>query len=166
MSRKGQIQISESIFIVIFILLIIVFGIVFYSGAKKDDIVQKRSEFAELESIEVAQIASSLSEVQCSFTNDQEPSCFEKERLDAFVNVTNKETLLTREYYVSRLGDALIEIEEIYPGNETWTLYNNTLPNGTRYSGLPVIIPVSLYQASMEEYHYGILRIVSYQKSY
>lgn len=162
--KKAQIQVSESIFIVIFILIIIIFGIVFYSGAQKEETIQKRARFAELESIQVAQIAASISEVQCSLTDVQKPSCFEIEKMDAFINITENERSLTREYFFSKLGNTRLVVREVYPDEREWVLYNNTIGENVSQSGLPVIVPVSLYKAASGNYHYGVLYITNFQK--
>ncbi|MGM5480993.1 MAG: hypothetical protein ACQESE_01135 [Nanobdellota archaeon] len=161
---KAQIQVSESIFIVIFILIIIIFGIVFYSGAQEEETREKRARFAELESIQVAQIASSIPEIQCSLTNVQKPSCFEIEKMDSFINITENKRSLTREYFFSKLGNTRLVVREVYPEENEWVLYNNTLADDVTQSGLPVLIPVSLYKATSGEYHYGVLYITNFQK--
>lgn len=163
-TQKAQIQIGESIFIVIFILIIIIFGLVFYSGAKEEESIEKKAKFAELDSIKISQVASSLAEVQCSLTDVQEPSCFEIEKMDAFINITENKKSLTREHFFSKLGNAQLVVEEVYPGNDRWVLYNNTLAENESQSGLPVIVPVSLYDATSGEYRYGVLYITSFQK--
>lgn len=163
-SSRGQIQIGESIFIVIFILIIIVFGLVFYSGAKGEETIEKRAKFAELQSIKVSQVATSLSEIQCSMNDVQEPSCFGIEKMESFIDIMKEKPSLTREYYFSKLGNTELVVEEVYPGDETWVLYNNTLGENVSQSGLPVMVPVSLYDAVNGEYRFGVLYITNYQK--
>lgn len=163
--RKGQIQIGETIFIVIFILIIIVFAFVFYSGAKEDETQQTRARFAELESIEKSQIASSLPEIRCTLNGVVKESCFEIERMESFTSLTENNPSMTREHYVSKLGNTRLVVEQIYPKKRTWVLYNNTLGENVSQSGLPVIIPVSLYDASAENYNYGILYVTNFQKT-
>lgn len=159
--RKGQLQIGESIFIVVFILLIIVFGIVFYSGAHQESVVEEQQRLAELESIELAQIATAIPEIQCSLTNVQEPSCFEIQKMNSFTNVSRRSDY-ARQHLVSKLGDAQLVVEEVYPGNKTWVLYNNTKENNMFKQSLPAIVPVSLHDAVSDRYGFGTLYIRLY----
>lgn len=162
--KQAQLQISQSIFIVIFLLLLIVFGIVFYSGAQESSVKRKQSKFAELESIEKAQISSSLGELRCSMTGTEQTSCFEVERIQAFINLTEEHPRLTQQYYFSKLGDTQIVIEQVYPTEEQWLVYNNTLSDSVRQSGLPVIIPVSLYSSARQTYGYGVMYVTTFQE--
>jgi hypothetical protein len=165
MKRKAQIQLSESIFIVFFILIIIIFGIVFYAQAEGEGIVEKREQYLELDTVALAQVASSLAELQCSILEVSELSCLDILRVKAFANdLMVQDNDLVIEYYFSQLGDAEVVIEEIYPNNETYVVYNNTIDENLSYSGRPVMMPISLYDPTSNTYGFGVLYITKFSR--
>lgn len=163
-TKKAQMQMGESIFVVIIILLLIIFGIVFASNAQKDEIVKKNAEFQELDAITLSKYASSLAELQCSLLDVTELSCLEIDKMTAFVNVTEKYPEISAEYYFSQFGNANITVQEIYPENRTWNIYYNGLEDGEIGSTKRTAIPVSLYDGITKRKSFGVLIIDSITK--
>ena len=98
MNKKAQIQLGESIFVVIIIVLLIVFGLVFYAQAQKESIDAESSGFDDLDTIAIAQYATSLVELQCSLQEVQYPNCFDITKLEAFHRVVQGNTELEKEF--------------------------------------------------------------------
>jgi hypothetical protein len=169
--KKGQIQLGETIFVVIFILIIIIFGIVFFSGAEKDEIVHQQQKYADLSTVSLAQYASSLSELACSKHDVEEISCFDLTKVEAFAELMNDSDLIsiTREYYFTRLGNADIKLWVIYPEQKNITLYHNEygLANAsTTPLGKPVLKPVSIYNPLTKQTSFGVMQITKYLRQY
>jgi hypothetical protein len=169
MTPKAQIQLGETIFVVIFILIILIFGIVFFSGAEKDNLVHQQKKFADLSTVSLAQYASSLSELACSKHEVEELSCFDLSKLESFAQLMNDVSLIsiTREYYFTRLGNADIKIQVLYPVKKNITLYHNEfgLGNGTSFAfGKPVLKPVSIYDPLTRQTSFGVMQITKYFK--
>lgn len=158
-NKKAQIQMGESIFVVIIILLLIIFGIVFASHAQEDEVVKKTAEFQDLDAITLSKYASSLAELQCSLLDVTELSCLEIGKMDAFVNVTQKYPEISAEFYFSQFGNANITVKEIYPRNRTWNIYYNGLENNTQGKIKRTMIPVSLYNGITKRKSFGVLMI-------
>lgn len=165
--KKAQIQMGETIFIVIFIILIIVFGIVFFSQAEGENIRDKQKQFRELDTITSAQYVASLTELKCSSYGAEDLSCFDKIKVKAFTNLTQNEWDLVGEYYVNKLGPAHIRIEELYPNPANWTIYNYT---GTSddpvdiYSGRQTQIPVALLDPISKDKAFGVLYLTLFDR--
>jgi hypothetical protein len=164
---KAQIQMGETIFIVIFIILIIVFGLVFFSQAEGESMRDKQQEFQELDSIVATQYVASLNELKCSSYGAADPSCFDKIKVQSFSNLTRNDWDLVGEYYVDQLGPANIRIEEIYPNPQNWTVYNytGTFENGdVSYGGRQTQIPIALLNPVTKERAFGVLYLTIFNR--
>jgi len=163
--KRAQIQMGESIFIVIIVILIIVFGIIFFSGVEEDSIREKQTKFEELSTIQLAQIASALTEIQCSTLEVQDLSCVEIQRMEAFQRLLTDDTSIAWEYYFTQLGNAEIKVVEIYSSGEEgqeWILYYNDLGVDVPYSAKPVIMPVTISNALTRSNSFGVLYITKF----
>ena len=160
--KKAQIQISESIFAVIIILFLIILAIVFSSGAEKDTAQKKYQDYLDLGTISLSQYAASLSELQCSTLEVRDLSCFDVDKLSAFVNLTKNHNLLVAEYYFSQIGNANITVEQIYPEKKTWYIYYNGFEENVSYEQKAVILPTSLYDGVKKKYGFGVVYITKY----
>lgn len=163
-SKKAQLQMGESIFVVIIILLLIVFGLVFASNAEEDSIRADKEDFLDLDSITLTKYASSLAELQCSLLDVTELSCFDIDKLTAFSNVTDKYPEISAEYYFSQFGNANITVHEIYPSNRNWTIYYNGLEDGEVGKIKTTTVPISLYDGITKRKSFGILEIQAISK--
>lgn len=167
--RKGQIQIGETIFIVIIVVLLLIFGMIFYAQAQKGEFIAQESEMNELDTIALSQITSSLSELQCSIQGVKPLSCFDVNKLTAFVRVREKNPLLTEEYYFSQLHNARIRVTQLYSSTTSsipyeWLIYNNTYYENTIFATAPVIMPVVLYNPVTDVRSFGLLEIYKYSR--
>ena len=173
--RKAQVQLGESIFIVIFIILIIVFGIIFFSGAEKDSMTKQAAKYDDLSTVALAQFASSLSELACSKHEVEELSCYDLSKVEAFASLLNNVSLtsITREYYFTQLGNAKLEIDIVYSANgahqgEHILLYFNDIYPGTEdhlpVNGQPILMPISLFDPVSENTLFGVMTITKYTR--
>lgn len=167
MIKKAQIQLGESIFVVMIIILIIVFGLVFSSQAEKDVVTQRAETFTNLNNIMLGKYASSLAELRCSSLQVKELSCFDIQKINAFIELQEKQSDFVAEYYFTQLGDANITLELKYPVNKSFEIYYNGLGNDAlghpiRAEENRIIIPVSAYDDVSQQYSFGILHIIRY----
>jgi hypothetical protein len=161
--KKAQLQMGETIFVVIFIIILIVFGIVFSTNAEEDSIREKQKTLTDLNAITISKYASSLIELQCSTLGVIDKSCFDKYKLMAFMNLSEKESGQIAEYYFSQFKNANVTIKEIYPPtNNEWTIYYNELGfNKTKKSKMTTI-PVSLLDPISKQKSFGELIITTF----
>lgn len=154
---------GESIFAIIIILFIIIFGLVFYSNVQEEDFNEQRSKFDDLDSIALAQFIGTLPELACAELEITENSCFDTTKLDAFETMLKSEAILTEEYYATQLGTITIYVQEIYPGKRKWVLYNNSL-NESIANVRQVITPLSLQHGITKDTAFGVLFITAYDR--
>jgi len=169
MKRKAQLQMGESIFVVIIILLLIIFGLVFASNAEEDEIIKKNQAFQDLDAITTSKYAASLTELQCSVLDVIEMSCYDINKMSAFMKVTEIHPDLSAEYYFSQLGNANITIKEIYPSDRSWEVYYNglgydRLGNEIVGKSKSTILPITLFDSITKKKSFGILIIESISK--
>lgn len=170
---KAQIQLGESIFVVFIVILLIVFGLVFYAQANRDSIQREANEFQDLETIVTTQYATSLVELKCSLQEIQYPNCFDKTKLDAFkALVVDQGDEVYQEFYFSQLGNARLHIRQVYPYQNPpleWLIYENekeevVTDNLARVSlQEQASLPVSIYDPIRNTYAFGILEITEFR---
>ena len=154
---NAQIQMGETISILLVFFILLILGMVFYAGVSKVVSGREKTELQELESIEVAKRFSSLPEIQCSQSNVKEmEGCIDIIKL----NVSREIIRTNRLYYSSEFGYSNVTVSEIYPDNtKSWTLYNNILPDKSSYR---TDVPVSLFDPVSGKRSFGILTIITY----
>jgi len=158
-NKKTQIQMTENIVIIAIIIFIIVFGFMFYSKLRTGTIEQKSREYSELETVKAAQIISNLPELSCSRNSLVDIGCFDKFKLEAFINLELTKDYF--EYYRSLFGKSTIIINEIYPDNQTnYTLYNNTYDDLVTSDS--VFVPINLYDPLGDYLSFGYMQIITY----
>jgi len=155
--KRSQIQMGESIAILFIFFIMVVFGFVFYMNVLEGSVDMERKENTQLRAIGVAQRASFLPELQCSRDNVRDDDCIDLLRLGAASLLLEE----NRIYYYDVFEFSRIWVEEIYPGDNIWPLYDNTLSNYS--SKLSTFIPVSLFNATSEKYAFGILGVEVYR---
>lgn len=155
-NKKSQIQIMETIAIMMIFFVLLILGFVFYVKIASYGQAGKISKAQELESIRVSQAISYFPELQCSSKNIVKENCFDKYKLDAFANIpqSDKDKVYYPFFYFST-----IKVSEIYPGTGSWTLYNKT-KNTTSYQ---TFVPILLLNAIERTYSFGIMTVQSYQ---
>ncbi len=155
-NKHAQIQMMETVAILIIFFVLVVIGFMFYMKTSSYGQAQKTAKNQELESIRVSQTISFLPELQCASKNIVKDNCFDKYKLNAFTNLPNKYQIYYPFFYYSD-----ITVKEIYPGNQTWNIYNKTR-NETFYI---TSIPILLYNATSRSNSFAILDIKYYPVS-
>ncbi len=146
----------ETIAIMLIFFVIIVIGFTFYIKTSGYSQGQKIAKVQELESIRVSQAISFLPELQCSSKNIVKDNCFDMHKLNAFINLPNKNNVYYPFFYYSD-----ITVSEIYPSNKEWSVYNRTR-SGSSYK---TSIPILLYNATTRSNAFGILDVKYYTVS-
>ena len=148
--KRAQIKMMETIMVLIVFFFLLVIGLVFYAniqiGQAQDDI----SKYRELKAIENMQKLLFLPELQCG-GGGEVFTCIDKLKLEALAEVMDK--VENRVYYSDELGESLVTVTEVYPGNEGWTLYNRST------TGIASFIPVSLWYPVEDRYSMGLIMI-------
>ncbi len=143
-------KMMETMMVLIVFFFILVIGLVFYAniqvGSAKEDI----KKYRDLKAIENMQKLLFLPELQCG-GGDDVFTCIDVLKLESLSEVMANGT--NRIYYSDELGNSLVIVEEVYPGNWSRILYNRTT------IGTASFIPVSLWYPIEDEYHMGLITI-------
>ncbi|RJQ17580.1 hypothetical protein C4573_01220 [Candidatus Woesearchaeota archaeon] len=157
--RNAQIQLGESTAAIVVIIILIVLGLVFYSVLSRSNVDDKKIEIANLEAIEVASFATAIPELHCTFLGAASANCFDAVKVANFSSLLSSDTDAYL-YYAEFFKNARISIEEVYPGNASWLIYENN--KSVRQSELPVYIPINLYYPLDDDYSFAVLKVVKY----
>lgn len=154
--RKSQLKMGENIAILFIFILLVVFGIVFFFRLQTAGINIKQQENMQLAAVQIAQRVSFLPEVRCSSENVVVPNCYDALKIKSAGDVIKEDET----YYYDIFGFSTIWVEEVFPVEKTWLLYNYT-GNKTE---MPSIfqIPISIYDpmtSSLGSYYFGVLNV-------
>jgi type II secretory pathway pseudopilin PulG len=135
---------AESIAVVIIIIFLLVIGIVFWSGVRKDDVKNTQLEYQDLSVIELAKIAAELPELRCYNTNVvTKVNCFDWYKILAMNKSMNDPVIKNEifDYYNYYFKNSKITIQQIYPNETTVVIYDNNISKKTTLQiSIPIII--------------------------
>ncbi|MBR9699306.1 hypothetical protein GOV09_02530 [Candidatus Woesearchaeota archaeon] len=159
--KKGQIQMMETIVVLFIFFIIVILGLVFYTRIAKSSLAEKLDQYEELSKIQVAQIASSLPELQCSQDNIVKSNCVDLLKVEAATTVMSNNAA----DYFDLFAFSRITIYYIYPrtGNwpDEWEIYN-VQPDDWD-SKLPSYFPISLFDPFTQNYYFGVMVVEVYK---
>ncbi|MFH1682950.1 MAG: hypothetical protein ABIA37_04085, partial [Candidatus Woesearchaeota archaeon] len=125
--HKAQIQMTETIAVLFIFFVLILFGIVFYYKYSQISFKEKQEELLGARAMEITLKTLFLPELVCSQGEAElEDNCFDMMKLrqvnDTFANNFG-------DYYFYLFPYTKISIQEIYPGNQTWNIYEKEKPD-------------------------------------
>ena len=175
MEKKAQIQMGETIFVIMIIILLIVMGFVFMFKGEESSILKQATKFHELDSIALGQLITNLPELVCSTSGTKQQSCFDKSKIDAFGTILRNNSDISMEYYFEKLGNVNITVEQIYPENgyvQEIYVNNFELDANADISGLimsygsTLKIPIILRDPTTNENAFGVLYVTKYRRKW
>ncbi|MBI2573288.1 hypothetical protein HYV86_05485 [Candidatus Woesearchaeota archaeon] len=126
-SKRGQVNMTETIAVLLIFLILLIFGIVFYARYQEGAIKEKERELDQRQAIEVTTRALFLPELICTKGNaETDTFCFDVPKLKHIEDITKN----NMNYYFQMFGYATITVQELYPGTgnpptfQQWTIYN------------------------------------------
>jgi hypothetical protein len=160
--RKSQMQIGETVAVLVVFFFLLVIGMVFYVNIATTKVEESRFKNTELEAVNAMKRALSLPELQCSHNNIVDESCVDMHKLAAAKDAIEA----NRAAYFDLFGTSVITIKQIYPsaagGGGAVLLYNYPLEAFS--SRLNTSTPISLLNTTAGTYAFGIIEIVTYGK--
>ena len=156
--KKSQIHMMETISVlaIFFILVILVF--VFYSRVSESNVEIGKEESSQLDAIKIAQKAPNLPELQCSQENIVKDNCIDILKLEVVSEVIKENEI----HYFDMFSFSKITIDEIYPSNERWIIYDKSLDE---YSHKTVTnIPISLFDPVENKNSFGVMKVETFLK--
>jgi len=153
--KKAQIRIGETISVLFIFLVIVILGFTFYIRIQRTTIEGDIERTSDARAIEITQMASFISALQCSSKNIVTNNCFDIMKLESFSAVVER----NKNYFFDEFLYSTLEVEKIYPDKSYWLIYNNT-PGDT--TALFTAVPILLYNATEKKYNAGILKVTYY----
>ena len=161
MEKKSQIQIGETITVLLVFFVIVIIGLIFYTKFAKDNLAIEQQEIYEQKSIAIAQRIMFLPELQCSEDNVIRDNCIDVLKLESTYNVLKDPA--NEIYYFDIFEYSRVNVSLVYPKQDfgnSFVLYSKTLPN---YKTKHVThFPVSIYEPLSRQHAFGILQIETY----
>lgn len=144
MSKRSQIQMAESIAVIIIVIFLLVIGIVFWNSIRQDDIKTSSLEREDLSVIALAKVAAELPELRCySSSTVSKVNCFDYHKILALnASMHSSDPVLrsqTFDYYNYYFRNSRITIQQVYPTEDSIVLYDNNI---SRQTSLQISIPI------------------------
>ncbi len=152
MERKAQIQILETIAVLFIFFILIALGFIFYTKIFKSNLETEKEEFSQAKSVNIAQRAMFMPELQCSDDNIVKENCIDILKLQSAKQIIEDNII-----YYDLLEFSDISIIQIYPNPEEWKLYSRT--TGDFRNNFTTNVPISLFNPITKEHGFGILTI-------
>jgi len=128
--RSAQIRMTETIAVLFIFFVLVLFGIIFYYKYQQVSLVEKQEELLGARAIETTLKTLFLPELICSRGEaETEDNCFDMLKLRS-INETFKRYL--ENYYFDIFSYSRIYVQEIYPGDSTYLLYDKVKPDAVR----------------------------------
>lgn len=143
-NKKSQIQLAESIAVIIIVIFLLVIGVVFWNGIQKEDYLSSAEEYQDLSVIALAKTVSELPELRCY--NDQdtpEVNCFDWFKILALNKSMHDPATkqATFDFYNNYFKNSRITIKQVYPEEINVTIYDNNISSKRSLQiSIPIVI--------------------------
>ena len=162
MVKKAQVQMTETIGIIIVFSIIIILALLFFTRIQTNSAEQQKILVSGEKAVSISFSALFLPELECTKGgSDDIKDCIDTLKADAAAEVITAHP----EYYFKLFGYSSIIIQEIYPNPQERILYEKTRdgqPPTEETQKARTPIPVSLYDPVTGTYAFGVLTIDSY----
>ena len=166
--KNGQVRMTETIAILFIFFVLILFGIIFFYKYQQISIERQNEEMLASRAMDTTLKILYLPELICS-KGDAEPedNCFDMLKLN-HVNKTFKD--YQNQYYFDLFSYARISVQEVYPSNQSWMLYDKEKPNpedvGGKKEGESTYFVVTIrddISFSEPNYKFGFIEVFVYK---
>lgn len=172
-STKGQIQIGETIAVIVVFMILLVFALVWYSQSSQASQLIEQDKAYRLELLEMAKVVMNMPEIQCSVASSQDTTCMDYYRLHAVAlqNSPDASEEYREEYLSQFLADRRAgygaRVHVIYPDigiDPVVRLFDyrpvNVLEDNEPSAQVP--IPVIVYDPITDMRSFGMLVLEQY----
>jgi hypothetical protein len=163
--KRSQIRLFESIAVLLIFVFFVAIGIRFYSNAQIRSLNEAATEFSELDAVKTTLVLSTMPEIACSFQGITDVGCLDLYKIISWEAIMSDPTKMGfLEHYIPLLGLSEITIEELYPHNRSWIIYNSSLGNfSIRVVGETRLqIPTTIFDPVTQKNSFGVLRVKTY----
>ncbi|HYD03196.1 MAG TPA: hypothetical protein VEC16_02755 [Alphaproteobacteria bacterium] len=159
--KKAQIQLGESVAVIVIVIIMLVIGITFWSKVSNSDIEEVNTQANELSVIEIANSVSEMSEFKCYDSNVNKVKCVDYYKVKSMGDLTQQRGDVYQ-YYSNYFQNSKITIQILYPHAENITLYDANLSNSTKSLLIPV--PVNVKNYISRQTYYGLIVVEGYYR--
>lgn len=157
---RAQIQIGESIIVLILFLFLLVFGVVVYTKVQQFTGKQEQREQKEDISMQMEQKIRFLQELQCTAQGIARFDCYDLAKLKAFT-ATYQEYKL---YYNTMIfPHAKVSIAAVFPDQAEFVLYEDAALADQATTATPFRTPLLIYNPIDDSYNFGYITVEVYQ---
>jgi len=159
MNARAQIKMFETIGVLVVFFFILIAGAAFYFSLQESALQNELAQQAQLRSLQSAQQAVFLPELECSFVGVARENCFDTLKLVAFAELLDAPE--HRQAYYGMFGYANITVKQLYPENGLDVpLYLNPPSEYRRI--LRSHLPVLLYDPVAKGFSFGVMEVNTY----
>ena len=168
-NKQAQLQTMETIAVLFVFFILLALAMIFYITFQNTQIEKSVQEQKRLRSAELAQTVLNLPELQKSKTGTTGLPSLDIYRIESLSNLLDPKSqysdLQTVLAYNNKFGSSKIIVQQIYPEEKNWTIYDRTIDEAQTVR--PFFIPVSLYSPRRPSdpvgtYGFGILEVWFY----
>lgn len=153
MTRKGQMQITETIAILFIFFILLLFGLLFYFRYQQAAFIEKQEEALGVRAMETTLKTLFMPELICSRGEaEPEDNCFDVLKLNSADAILLKHL---DDYYFEIFSYATISVHQVYPEPEEWILYDKTKPDYTRKEPTFFVVTLRDELAAQNQPQYG-----------
>ena len=154
---KAQIKMFETVGVLVVFFFLLVVGAVFYFNVQESAMEKELKKQVLLRSLQAAQRATFLPELDCSFLSVTKENCFDLRKLEVFPDLVEER----EQDYFRMFGYANITVKKVFPeSDDFYLMYIKTLDE---YSdATKSLIPVLLYDPVLRTYDFGVIEVTTY----
>jgi len=164
--KKAQLKMAENIAVLLIFFIIIAFGLIFYGVFQAGSIRESQREVFDREAVRIALTASYFPELMCTEDNHITENCMDMEKVHALSErgapgSVDRDMFL---FYESEFRDSKIIVQEVFPSDSYWVIYDNAPGNFTEM--IPTFIPVTIKDPTRrlgKQYALGLLTVEVYR---
>lgn len=161
-SKKGQIQLFETIAVLLVFFIIVGFGMAFYFYISKESATQEHRRALELNAITTAQKVSTLPELDCIQVGVHLEKCFDTLKMDSFAKILNDPTTQAKDTYFDTMGYSKLVVNKIFPTGGTVNVYENKPSDSV--STEKTYLPINTYDPLTKTYGFAVLEVSFYER--
>ena len=155
--KRAQIKMFETVGVLVVFFFLLAIGVVFYFNAQESAMEQELKKQILMRSLQSAQSATFLPELDCSFVTVTRENCFDLKKLEVFPNLVAER----EQDYFRMFGYANVTVRKVYPeSDDVYELYDKPLDEYT--DAIKSLIPVLLYDPVLRSYDFGVIEVTTY----
>lgn len=164
-ARAGQIQLFETIAVLLVFFVIVGLSLSFYFFISKSSAQREHQRATELSAITTAQKVSTLPELDCIQVGVHVEKCFDELKVRAFQDLISRSN--AQDAYFDTLGYSRLALRKIFPqAGAPIILYDNVPTSGqaASISTEKTFLPINTFDPITKTYGFAVLEVTFYER--